>query len=92
MKLIAVCGLLDKKSAVYIAPFQRFASPSEMQITPEGQVAEWFKAHAWNACVRESVPWVRIPPCPPEFLIFPREFKDLKVFQVAGGNTKGYTP
>lgn len=30
-----------------------------------GQVAEWFKAHAWNACVRESVPWVRIPPCPP---------------------------
>jgi hypothetical protein len=31
----------------------------------EGQVAEWFKAHAWNACVRESVPWVRIPPCPP---------------------------
>ena len=28
-------------------------------------MAEWFKAHAWNACVRESVPWVRIPPCPP---------------------------
>jgi hypothetical protein len=34
----------------------------------EGQVAEWFKAHAWNACVRESVPWVRIPPCPPDLL------------------------
>ena len=29
-----------------------------------GQVAEWFKAQAWKACVRESVPWVRIPPCP----------------------------
>ncbi|CVI17806.1 hypothetical protein AGR4A_Cc30067 [Agrobacterium tumefaciens str. B6] len=36
----------------------------------KGQVAEWFKAHAWNACVRESVPWVRIPPCPPFHLIF----------------------
>ncbi|CUX28059.1 conserved hypothetical protein [Agrobacterium sp. NCPPB 925] len=38
----------------------------------KGQVAEWFKAHAWNACVRESVPWVRIPPCPPFHLIFSR--------------------
>ncbi len=25
-----------------------------------GRVAEWFKAHAWKACVRESVPRVRI--------------------------------
>jgi hypothetical protein len=31
-------------------------------------VAEWFKAHAWNACVRESVPWVRIPLSPPFFV------------------------
>ena len=30
-----------------------------------GQVSEWFKEHAWKACVREIVPWVRIPPCPP---------------------------
>ena len=30
-----------------------------------GQMAERFKAHAWKACVRESVPWVRIPLCPP---------------------------
>jgi hypothetical protein len=28
-------------------------------------MAEWFKAHAWNACVRESVPRVRIPLLPP---------------------------
>ena len=33
--------------------------------TRNGEVAEWFKAHAWNACVRESVPRVRIPPSPP---------------------------
>ena len=30
----------------------------------KGRVAEWFKAQAWKACVRESVPWVRIPPRP----------------------------
>src|SRR5712672_2991310 len=30
-----------------------------------GGVAEWLKAPAWKACVRETVPWVRIPPPPP---------------------------
>ena len=34
-----------------------------------GRVAEWFKAHAWNACIRESVSRVRIPLCPPFLLI-----------------------
>ena len=29
-----------------------------------GKVSEWLKEHAWKACVRESVPWVRIPPFP----------------------------
>ncbi len=29
-----------------------------------GEVTEWLKVHAWNACVRETVPWVRIPPSP----------------------------
>jgi hypothetical protein len=33
-----------------------------------GRVAEWFKAHAWNACIRESVSRVRIPPLPPVFV------------------------
>ncbi len=33
-------------------------------------MAEWFKAHAWNACVRESVPRVRIPLLPPVGKIF----------------------
>ena len=28
-------------------------------------MAEWLKAHAWKACVRLRVPWVRIPPPPP---------------------------
>jgi hypothetical protein len=30
-----------------------------------GEVAEWLKAHAWNACGLERVSWVRIPPSPP---------------------------
>ncbi len=29
-----------------------------------GGVSEWLKELAWKACVRESVPWVRIPPPP----------------------------
>ncbi len=31
-----------------------------------GEVSEWLKEHAWKACVRVTVPRVRIPPSPPE--------------------------
>src|SRR5207253_600598 len=30
-----------------------------------GEVTEWFKVLASKASVRETVPWVRIPPSPP---------------------------
>ena len=30
-----------------------------------GQVAEWFKAAVLKIAVGASLPWVRIPPCPP---------------------------
>lgn len=33
-----------------------------------GEVAEWLKAHAWNACIRETVSRVRIPLSPPDSL------------------------
>src|SRR5579859_5270076 len=33
-----------------------------------GGVAEWLKAHAWKACIRETVSWVRIPLPPPALL------------------------
>ncbi len=29
-----------------------------------GEVSEWLKEHAWKACVRVTVPGVRIPPSP----------------------------
>ena len=32
-----------------------------------GEMAEWLKAHAWKACIRETVSWVRIPLSPPGF-------------------------
>tara|TARA_B100000780_G_scaffold222377_1_gene161474 strand:- start:153 stop:362 length:210 start_codon:yes stop_codon:yes gene_type:complete len=31
-----------------------------------GEMAEWFKAHAWKVCVLLKVPRVRIPVSPPE--------------------------
>ncbi len=40
-------------------------SGSALQERPPGEMAEWLKAHAWKACVRETVPWVRIPLSPP---------------------------
>src|SRR5258708_29376156 len=32
-----------------------------------GEMAEWLKAHAWKACLGETLTWVRIPLSPPEF-------------------------
>src|SRR3954470_68548 len=32
---------------------------------PQGEVAEWLKAHAWKACLGETLTWVRIPLSPP---------------------------
>jgi hypothetical protein len=29
-------------------------------------MAEWLKALAWKACIRETVSWVRIPLPPPD--------------------------
>jgi hypothetical protein len=40
-------------------------------------MAEWLKAHAWKACVRETVPWVRIPLSPPENSKNPYKSNDL---------------
>src|SRR5215469_4993843 len=34
---------------------------------PHGEMAEWLKAHAWKACIRETVSRVRIPVSPPFF-------------------------
>ena len=41
------------------------SAPAPSREGPCGEMAEWLKAHAWKACVRETVPWVRIPLSPP---------------------------
>ena len=41
------------------------ASPLICARLPSGGVAEWLKALAWKACIRETVSWVRIPLPPP---------------------------
>ena len=35
-----------------------------------GEMAEWLKAHAWKACLGETLTWVRIPLSPPFLPIF----------------------
>ncbi len=35
-------------------------------INADGSVSEWFKEHAWKACVRATVPEVRILSLPPK--------------------------
>jgi hypothetical protein len=41
--------------------------PGASTLGPTGEMAEWLKAHAWKACIRETVSWVRIPLSPPCF-------------------------
>ena len=41
-------------------------------------MAEWFKAHAWKACLGETLSWVRIPLSPP-FYADKRAFFDFKM-------------
>src|SRR5882724_12991587 len=36
-----------------------------------GEVQEWLNWQHWKCCVRETVPWVRIPPSPPQDFRFP---------------------
>src|SRR3954463_10806375 len=45
-----------------------------LQESASGEMAEWLKAHAWKACVRETVPWVRIPLSPPYYIVLTTVF------------------
>src|SRR5580693_3371546 len=39
----------------------------EKQPSAPGEMAEWLKAHAWKACLGETLTRVRIPLSPPSF-------------------------
>ena len=45
-----------------LSPKNNFTAP---YYSCHGEMAEWFKAHAWKACILLKVSWVRIPLSPP---------------------------
>jgi hypothetical protein len=49
-----------EKAGIYIP-----APPVRGGLLGHGGMAEWLKAHAWKACIRATVSWVRIPLPPP---------------------------
>src|SRR5262245_46536958 len=52
--------------AISIKPISRLAKRRvRRHERGAGEMAEWLKAHAWKACIRETVSWVRIPLSPP---------------------------
>src|SRR5690606_28010310 len=52
-----------------------------------GQVAEWSNVPDSKSGVRASVPWVRIPPCPPTNLQNPLIYKGFFFFMATRGTT-----
>ena len=47
----------------------------DYKIIINGEVAEWFKAHAWKACIGETLSRVRILLSPPlHYLNFKKNF------------------
>ena len=44
-------------------------------MTTLGEMAEWFKAHAWKVCKGETLSWVRIPFSPPQIDCYKIIFK-----------------
>ena len=67
MREVVIFGEIpvDPGADLGIYPARSAVTAIDLPHTTEGQVAEWLKAHAWNACIRESVSRVRIPLCPP---------------------------
>src|SRR5688500_13062254 len=62
-------ALLDRRPGRLVEPaaiaiFARFRRGAQARFRI-GEVAEWLKAHAWKACLRETVTRVRIPLSPP---------------------------
>ena len=50
-----------------------------LDIISLGEMAEWFKAHAWKVCVSLLVPWVRIPLSPPNNVYLNFTFLNLNI-------------
>src|SRR3982750_3030940 len=58
--------MLFKRRTRNAATMNCFSVPRSSFILPHsGEVQEWLNWQHWKCCVRETVPWVRIPPSPP---------------------------
>ena len=57
----------DRRRLKDVSQFKQFLAPGSPQVydSKDGEMGEWLKAHAWKACVGETLPWVRIPLSPP---------------------------
>ena len=54
-------------------------------------MAEWLKAHAWKACLGETLTWVRIPLSPPDFQS-PGEYASRFAIPLAGQSASKCKP
>ena len=61
-RVVESAGLENRNSLLAIEGSN--PSPSAKKTQALGEVQEWLNWHAWRACVRVTVPWVRIPPSP----------------------------
>ena len=65
------CSLFPVPYSLFPVPYSLFPIPHSLlpvilvAASGPGEVSEWLKEHAWKACSREIVTWVRIPPSPP---------------------------
>ena len=76
---------LDNSAALRLAALAKRPAPRHERAP--GEMAEWLKAHAWKACVRETVPWVRIPLSPPE-----HRFKAFHLIPISAINRSNNNP
>src|SRR5215510_12904187 len=53
----------NERLVLRLQPYGRALYSAAAAVT--GGMAEWLKAHAWKACIRATVSWVRIPLPPP---------------------------
>ena len=67
-ELLKHCHCHSKTSDVKAPKRVSFSECNPQKLFKAGEMAEWLKAHAWKACLGETLTWVRIPLSPPYFL------------------------
>src|SRR5437867_2668978 len=81
------CGFLfdmSSRSCAFLIP------QSAIRNSSRGEVQEWLNWQHWKCCERGTVPWVRIPPSPPqEFRIANCELRIWNLeFEISGSSER----